>query len=152
MQRTGVDPIVRSVVVKRSQEDAFRLFTEGIGEWWPLGSHSVFGDRAQIAIFETKEGGRIFERTADGEEAEWGRVLVWEPASRVLYDWSPEPGQTVPTEVEVRFIPEGDLTRVELEHRGWERLGDGGEEKRASYNAHDGWTQVIGSYVEVAGE
>ena len=47
------------------------------------------------------------------------------------------------TEVEVRFTPEGDGTRVELEHR---RLGaarsDGAAEARGSYGSENGWEMV----------
>ena len=149
-QLTGVEPIVRSVTVRVDQKAAFDLFTEGIASWWPLGTHSVFQEEGETVFFEQHEGGRIFERTPDGKEADWGSVLAWEPPDRVVYDWHPEPG-SIATEVEVRFSPEGDATRVELEHRGWERLGDNGPAKRASYNAPDGWDQVIGWYVKRAG-
>ena len=151
MIETELEPIVRTVTVARSQEDAFRLFTEGIAEWWPTLSHSVFGERARSVVFEAKEGGRIFELTDAGEEAEWGNVLAWEPPQRVVFDWSPDPGATTPTEVEVTFTADGEQTRVELTHRGWERLGTEGPVKRASYSAADGWTQVIGRYVATAG-
>ena len=40
-QSPEIDPIVRTVTVSASKEDAFRLFTEGISSWWPLASHSV---------------------------------------------------------------------------------------------------------------
>jgi uncharacterized protein YndB with AHSA1/START domain len=149
-QATGVEPVVRNVTVRAEQTKAFEVFTEGIGSWWPLGTHSVMGERAETVVFEGKVDGRIYERAADGEEAEWGRVIVWEPPNRILFSWSPEPGTKVPTEVEVTFIPEGDSTRVELQHRGWERLGDQGPVKRTSYNAVDGWTLVIDAYVSAA--
>ena len=43
-----------------------------------------------------------------------------------------------PTEVEVRFSPDGDGTRVELEHRGWEQYPTGGADERGSYDT--GWS------------
>jgi uncharacterized protein YndB with AHSA1/START domain len=145
-QATGVEPVVRSVTVSAPQISAFELFTEGIGRWWPLGTHSVLGDRAETVVFEGKVDGRIFERSGDGEEVDWGRVIVWEPPNRILFSWSPEPGTEVPTEVEVTFTTEAGATRVELHHRGWERLGDQGPVKRSSYSAVDGWTLVIDAY------
>jgi hypothetical protein len=51
--------------------------------------------------------------------------------------------------VEIRFVLEGDATRVELEHRGWDRLGDEAAEARDGYDS--GWDLVLGSYAEVAG-
>src|SRR5438094_737650 len=42
---------------------------------------------------------------------------------------------------------EGDRTRVDLEHRGFERLEDGAE-RRESYN--NGWVTVLGRYAAAA--
>jgi hypothetical protein len=47
-----------------------------------------------------------------------------------------------------RFTPVTDGTRVDREHRGWERVADGGE-LRTSYDG--GWSLVIGCYVDAAG-
>src|SRR5919197_160847 len=81
-------------------------------------------------LLEGRAGGRIAERSPTGEIADWGRVLTWEPPGRVAFTWHPEGGEA--TEVEVQFIPEGSgATRVELEHRGWERLGPAAGERRA---------------------
>lgn len=48
-------------------------------------------------------------------------------------------------EVEVRFEPDGDGTRVELEHRGWEHYGDEAEQAMAGYEG--GWDVVLGRYL-----
>src|SRR6266513_1047563 len=74
-----------SITVNRAIADAFRLFTDGIGEWWPLkGSpFSYGGDRADKIFLETKVGGRFYERFSDGEEFEVGRVIACEPPTRI---------------------------------------------------------------------
>ncbi|NUR86943.1 MAG: hypothetical protein HOY71_22915, partial [Nonomuraea sp.] len=69
--------------------------------------------------------GRVYEVWHDGTEADWGRVVAWEPPERFAMTWEitsrQEGGAT--TEVELTFLELGpSLTRVELEHRGWERL------------------------------
>ena len=52
---------------------------------------------------------------------------------------NPERG---PTELEIRFTPEGSKTRVDLEHRGWDD-----PEGRANHGP--GWTDyVLGRYSE----
>jgi uncharacterized protein YndB with AHSA1/START domain len=143
-------PAVRkSILVDAPVEQAFRAFTEGIAAWWPLRTHSVARERAEGVVFEGREGGRLYERTSDGEEHEWGVVLAWEPPSRVLYSWHPGRGDETSQEVEMRFTADGDGTRVEVEHRGWERLGERGREQRSSYDS--GWDYVLGLYVENAG-
>jgi hypothetical protein len=48
----------------------------------------------------------------------------------------------------VRFVAEGDGTRVELEHRGWERYGDDAAETCSSYNS--GWDVVLKPFLEAA--
>ena len=72
-------------------------------------------------------------------------MLAWEPPGRLVLAWNILNADAEPTEVEMRFVPEGDGTRVELEHRGWERLAEGGAEKRANYDT--GWDFVLGEYV-----
>jgi uncharacterized protein YndB with AHSA1/START domain len=71
----------------------------------------------------------VFLSKPSGVECEIGKVLVWDPPSRIVLgwqltaDWKFDPDLI--TEVEVRFIPESaNTTRVELEHRNLERFGD----------------------------
>jgi hypothetical protein len=42
-----------------------------------------------------------------------------------------------------------DRTRVRLEHRGWDRIGERGPAGRAGYER--GWDTVLGGYVERIG-
>jgi uncharacterized protein YndB with AHSA1/START domain len=152
--QTTVEPIQRSVTVNRSVEDAFRVFTEGISSWWPLHSHSIEamgseGARVPIeAVLEPHEGGRLYERMSTGEEGYWGTITTWEPPHRVVISWKVNPEAAAPTEIDVRFSDQGGATRVDLEHRGWERLGADAAEARASYA--DGWKSVFGAYADVA--
>ena len=135
-----------SITVNRAIADAFRLFTDGIGEWWPLkGSpFSYGGDRADKIFLEAKTGGRFYERFSDGEEFEVGRVIACEPPTRIVFSWK-DPSWKAPTEVEVRFTPAGNATRVDLEHRGFEAAGVPPEE---AAGWADGWKMVLAPYVE----
>jgi uncharacterized protein YndB with AHSA1/START domain len=132
--------IRKTLRVDASPETAFETFTRQMGEWWPGGAHSVFEDRVAVVV-EEEAGGRIYERSADGEEADWADVLVWEPPHRLVLRWRVNPKRG-PTEIEVRFVPDDGRTRVELEHRGWDRAGDA--EGRAMYDS--GWDTVLGGY------
>lgn len=147
-QQTSEVVIRKSVAVQAPVETAFRIFTEEIHTWWPLGTHAVDAAHAETAVIEGREGGRLFERTASGEEHVWGTVLTWEPPRRVGYSWHPGRGEETAQEVEVTFTPDGDGTRVDLRHWGWEKFGDRLEEIVADYN--EGWDHVIGQYVEKA--
>jgi uncharacterized protein YndB with AHSA1/START domain len=147
----GVEPITRTVRVQCSIERAFRVFTEKMGTWWPLETHSIAVDqnlaqKAKTVTVDTRKGGRIEEVLEDGSMRSWGGVVVWDPPHRVVFDWKPNDRPTPPTELEVRFSLEGDGTVVELEHRGWDRLGPASDEIRPLYAGEGGWTMVLGRY------
>jgi len=145
---TVVEPVRRTVTVDRPVEDAFRVFTDGIGKWWALEVHSLSLDRtgapAQTAVMEGRVGGRLYERMSDGNEADWGKLLVWEPPHRVAFEWHVT---GTPTEVEVRFTPQGGGTRVDLVHSGFDRLEDP-ERRRRGYD--EGWALGLERYAEAA--
>jgi Activator of Hsp90 ATPase homolog 1-like protein len=142
--QTTIQPVRRAVTVERPLEDAFRVFTEGLGTWWPVATHSIAKDAVETVVMEGRADGRLYERTTGGAESDWGRMLVWEPPRRIAFEWQIT---GTPTEVEVRFTPEGDRTRVDLEHRGFERLEDGAE-RRQSYS--NGWVTVLERYADAA--
>jgi uncharacterized protein YndB with AHSA1/START domain len=146
-----VSPIRKAVVVELGQEAAFLLFTQALPSWWPVGSHSIGGARAREARFQGGLGGRIYEVLDDGTEYDWGRVMAWEPPQRFVCSWDPSVEARTPTEGEVRFLAErADRTRVELEHRGWEQIGERARLGRESYAGAGGWTEVLGGFVRVA--
>lgn len=137
--------IRKSIVVKRPIEEAFRTFTDGIGNWWPLKRGFSFGgERAAQIFLETRVGGRFFERFSDGEEFEVGEVTACTPPARIVFTWKQREWDG-PTEVEVRFSAEGDATRVDLEHRGFEQAS---AEAEKGYNG--GWDLVLACYAEAA--
>jgi uncharacterized protein YndB with AHSA1/START domain len=107
--------------------DAFEVFTQETDLWWRRGTrHRFGGDRSGTLRFEPGAGGRLVEVfDAPGSEVhEVGKIILWEPGKRLVFDWRSAdfaPGES--TRVEVVFEPEGDGTRVTLEHRGWESIG-----------------------------
>ena len=117
-------------------EHAFTTWTARTSTWWPT-SHTVAGEPGLAVILEPRPGGRIFEQTADGREADWGRILAWEPPHRLVYTWHLRQDEADATVVEIRFDarPEGGTT-VSIEHRGWERLGARGPDRREANEHH----------------
>ena len=138
----------KQILIEAPQAEAFRLFTEGIGEWWPLHTHSVHEDRAVRAVFEPRLGGRIYEISDGGQEAEWGRVLAWDPPRGFTTSWKPNPSAAAPTEFTVRFDALAERqTSIELVHGGWEALGDAAAEARGNYD--EGWDEVLAAFTAV---
>ena len=142
---TTIAAIRKTIRVEADPDHAFRVFTDGIGRWWPLDRYSIHEEDAETVVLEAREGGRLYERSRTGAEAVWGEILECDPPRLLRYTWHPgyEEGAPV-TEIEVRFEPEGNGTRVEFEHRGWERLGDSAPEKQRGYD--EGWDDVLPRY------
>ena len=146
MSKQTTDTSVRSsIVVDAPIERAFSVFTEGIGSWWPAEHHILQAELAGM-VFELRQGGHIYDRGVDGSECHWGRVLAYEPPTRVVFSWDispqwqiePDPGNT--SEVEVRFIAETpERTRVELEHRHLDRHGPGWQAVSDGVDGTEGW-------------
>ncbi len=118
-----IEPLRISLVVACPAEHAFAVWTSRTSSWWPI-AHTVTCERGLEVVFEGRVGGRIFERTPAGVEVEWAEVTVWEPPRRLGYLWHIATDRADATEVEITFVDRGDATtRVDIEHRGWERLG-----------------------------
>ena len=113
-----------AVRVPTDPASAFEAFTEDIASWWQPGELFRITPRGDGRLaFEPGPGGRLTTRFDDGEEFEIGKITVWEPGSRLVFQWrqaSFEPQQS--TEVEVRFEAVDDETRVSVEHRAWDRI------------------------------
>jgi uncharacterized protein YndB with AHSA1/START domain len=144
-----IEPIRLAFEVECPVDHAFAVWTRRIAQWWPK-DHTVSAEPDLTVILEGRPGGRIFERTADGTEHDWGEVTVWEPPTRLGYTWHLKRDRADATQVEIRFIDGGDATtQVEIEHSGWDRLGADGESWRD--RNHGGWATLLPHYVAAAG-
>jgi hypothetical protein len=113
-------PIRQSTLVRSDREHTFEVFVRDIGVWWPTRSHSLGLERVATVTIERQLGGQVYETWADGSRADWGQVIVWDPPERFGMTWTSLPAVT---EVELTFTALAPaLTRVALEHRGWDRL------------------------------
>lgn len=140
-------PVLRAAHVRRTPEQAFRLFTDSIGAWWPLDTHSVHHD-ASIGV-EFADG-QLVERSADGHTNVWGEVLVWEPPHHLALTWHPGRSQGPAGRVDVRFIAVADGTRVELQHSGWEAFGERASAVRRAYSGPQAWGSVLDAFADLA--
>jgi uncharacterized protein YndB with AHSA1/START domain len=120
-------------------ERAFEAFTAGWREWWPIETHSLAGGEVSI---DWRVGGTASE-LVEGTWVNWADILEYDPPHGVALRWRVN-AEKPATELRVRFEPDGDGTRVELSHEGWESYLDGGSEEQAGYTS--GWDTVLGHY------
>jgi hypothetical protein len=133
------EPLRVSLDVACSVEHAFHTWTSRIDAWWPR-DHTVTG-RADLVVLQGTVGGRIYERTSDGTEHDWGEITVWKPPTQLAYLWHLGRDRGDATEVEIHFVAQGDsATRVEIEHRGWQSLAGGDEWRDRN---HAGWQTLL---------
>ncbi|MCM2315253.1 MAG: SRPBCC domain-containing protein [Thermoanaerobaculia bacterium] len=140
-QKAEIAPVVVNTVVGMPAEDAFRLFTEGFADWWPLQSHSIAQGKSKSCAFEANEGGEIYEITEDDETHLWGTVSECVMPHRLVFSWHPGREAATAQEIEVLFDSDGEVTHVELVHSGWDNYGDGAEAMRDNYDG--GWQFVL---------
>ena len=145
-QTVAIAPVRKTIHVKASAAHAFEVFTAGLDRWWPK-DHGIGKTPRKAVVMETRLGGHWYELAEDGTQTNVGRIVAWEPPQRFVMTWDInsawKPDTTVSSEVEVRFIADGaSTTRVELEHRKFERMG--AEPGTKMRNAVDGgWPKIL---------
>jgi uncharacterized protein YndB with AHSA1/START domain len=148
---TNAGAIRHAVTVELPREAAFARFVDDFRDWWPA-EYTWSQDVLEQIGIEPREGGMCFERGRHGFRCDWGRVLAFEPPRRLGFRWQisprrePVPDERRASEVELRFEAEGNcVTRVELEHRGFERHGEG-DAYRDALASEQGWPYILGRY------
>ena len=142
-------PVRKSVRVNAPPARAFDIFASGMSRWWPA-THTTLKAPFKEYIVEPRAGGRWYQIGTDGSESDTGSVRVWEPPSRLVLvwrlnaQWQYDPG--LDTEVEVNFIPDGTGTKVELEHRHIERMGEAAQAAHAAVDSANGWSGILEDY------
>lgn len=141
-------PVHQDTLVRSDIEHTFDVFVRTIGAWWPR-RISAGQEEMADATLEPRLGGRVYETWRDGTEVDWGVIIAWSPPTGFTMTWTATPE---PTEVELTFRALGPaLTRVAVEHRGWEALSEeqAGEDcalpggyRSGAYA--QGWAMILG--------
>ena len=155
MTETDAATVHRDVVVDVPVRRAFDVFTRRFGDFKPR-EHNLLASPIAETVFEPRVGGHIYDRAEDGSECHWARILAYDPPHRVVFSWDIGPQWQVETdpeltsEVEVRFVPEGEArTRVELEHRHIDRHGPGWQSLADGIGEDQGWPLYLNRYAEL---
>jgi hypothetical protein len=157
IRRLQRPPVRQSTTVRSDRDHVFDTFVRTIGAWWPVKVFSAGKELVCDVTIEPRRGGRVYETWNDGGVVNWGQVVAWEPPARFMMTWIGTPRST---EVEFTFMALGPaLTRVTVEHRGWEALTDEeleqdcalpGGYRSGAYTT--GWERILAAFSAVAGE
>jgi uncharacterized protein YndB with AHSA1/START domain len=153
MQATD-STVRREVTVNATQERAFEVFTAGFDSWWPRSHHIGEAELASAVI--DPEAGQWYELGTDGSRCDWGEILAYDPPRRITLQWriggawALEADPAAYSEIDVTFTPEGDATRVTLEHRHLDRH-TAAEALRDAVSAEGGWPGLLQRYSEAVG-
>ena len=140
--------VKKSIIVNTSVQQAFDVFTKGFDGWWPR-THHIGKSPMKEAIIESRVGGRCYTKQEDDTDCDWGRILEWDPPHRfvmawqITHEWGYQSDLAKSSEVEIRFTPQAGGTRVDLEHRYFERMGPGGETMRVGVSGAGGWPTLL---------
>jgi uncharacterized protein YndB with AHSA1/START domain len=142
--------IKKELIVSAAQDTCFKVFTEKMDAWWPK-THHVGKCPMVEMILEPGQGGRWYSKHEDGSEVNVGNVLVWHPYDLVVLNWQIDANfqcdPHIMSEVELKFIAEGaKSTRVLLEHKHLERLGQGG---KAIESMDGGWGMILNLFKSI---
>lgn len=144
----------KSVTVNANREKAFDVFVNHFSAWWPA-DYTWSQDVLEAIVIEPKVNGRCFERGPFGFLCDWGRVVRFDPPQSLVFTWQisparePVPDPAKASEVEVSFL--GDDTggiRLNLEHRGFTRHGEGWENYLEAMDSAQGWKWILEQYRE----
>ena len=156
-EHQAAEPVQKSVRVRATPARAFEVFTNEIDTWWPAMYH-IGSSAPKMVVVEGRKGGSIYTEQVGGTNSPWAKVRSWEPPHRLVFAWqvSPEfqyePDLAKCSEVEVSFARvDGGITEVKLEHRDFNRHGDGHEGVRAMVDAEDGWGALLSLFAAKAG-
>lgn len=129
----------KQLEIAATPEHAFAVFTERLGDWWPMQTHSICEDADGTVAFAD---GLVVETTPQGERHEWADVLALEPPHRILLNWRVNP-ERADTRLEITFTPTPTGCRLDLHHSGFDDAG-----RSAAYT--DGWDPVLASFAATA--
>ena len=143
-----LDPIIKSIEVPCSQEEAFEVFLNKMDSWWPLDrftTSAMAGAPAKSIRVEVKQGGNIVEIGSDGAETLWGTIKSYDPHGFLSMEFHvPQPDENVESRslLELQFTALGDdRTRVKLTQSSWEALGEMAEQMHGGYS--EAWIMIF---------
>lgn len=150
-----LEPLTYTIEVPADQETAFNVFTQKMGDWWPLDKRAMSlkdGEKPQCLNVDAQLGGKIVEVSESGKEHYWGSFKTFSPNDSVSMNFHmgmpPENASLV--EVDFTALSENH-TQVQLVQSNWEAFGDFAEMVYNGYKS--GWVIIFETaYKEACGQ
>ena len=145
------DPIHKTITVPLAPPDAFALFTDEIGTWWPATARSGRENHHETARnirFGAHKGDKIVETTDRGDTVVWGEIIAYDPGRFIAFTWHRGLTRADATVVKVSFRACDQGTQCDLTHGGFDILGPLADAVSTSYLRR--WDIVLGSYFGAA--
>jgi uncharacterized protein YndB with AHSA1/START domain len=141
--------IRKELQIEATLEDTFRIFTQEIAAWWPFEGREVLDGPKEAVVLEPYAGGRLYERTVDGREGDWGSVVEYQAPSRLVLRWHPGYTEDLATTITVELQAlDVKLTNLVLVHAGWEVHG--ADAARIADGYTTGWDTVLEGFAGFA--
>ncbi|GAA2079373.1 hypothetical protein GCM10009780_15600 [Actinomadura alba] len=137
-----LEPIRHALMIEADQERTFHMFVRRLAAWWPMETRAITSgtDMDELRV-EEWVGGRIYQVHDLGGEHDWGHVTSWNPPDSFSFTWKIVPDPEF-TEVDLHFRRLGPvLTRVVVEHHGWERMSTALLDRYTKYAG--GWQAAL---------
>ncbi|MGV7222126.1 MAG: SRPBCC domain-containing protein [Nitrospinales bacterium] len=134
-----LEPIITTIQVPCSQENAFKIFVYDMGSWWPLDKRSISmhkGKPAKALNVEATLGGKIIETGYNDRKHLWGTFKTFDPYESVSMNFHMGMPPEKASLVEVQFTSlAAEQTRVQLTQSNWEAFGNLAEMMRGGYGS-----------------
>ncbi|MDY7100305.1 MAG: SRPBCC domain-containing protein [Actinomycetota bacterium] len=148
--RTAPEALEAEVTVPVPPDEAFAVFTDGFGTWWPAEFSWSQPELLEAMVMDGRLDGMLTEVGPHGFRIDWGRIIAWDPPRALSFTWQIGPDRTpVPdpeqaSRVHVTFEPAGDGTAVRVRHDDWANHGDAGHEYRDGFA--QAWPMALAAY------
>lgn len=138
-----MEPITLDYRLPGSPGRAFDLYANRIGQWWDP-EYTASPQTLQAITIEPHVGGRVYALHSDLGVHGWGEVTAWEPGKRLAYTSTLAQSRQYPSEITVRFEPDGDGCAMHFEHGGWN------EHNAADRERFGDWGRILDRYARLA--
>lgn len=139
--------VERNILIDAPPERVWQGWVDEINAWWSR-PYYIDAERVTGLRFEPRLGGLFVEEW--GQDAGYliGQIIEWLPPRRLAYTWSEKSWSGITTIVRLELFPEGDGTRLALQHEGFERLPDGADQRAGYEKGQADLLDKLKAYIE----